>query len=39
FNSKIQSIKSVARGFRNFANYRFAILFHCSRLPLPTHSL
>ena len=39
FNSKIQSVKSIARGFRNFANYRFAILFHCGRLPLPTHSL
>ena len=39
FNSKIQAIKASARGFRNFANYRFAILFHCGRLPLPTHSL
>lgn len=34
FNSKIQSIKSAARGFRNFAHYRIAILFHCGRLDL-----
>ncbi|MBC7533295.1 MAG: transposase [Oligoflexus sp.] len=34
FNSKIQSIKSAARGFRNFSNYRIAILFHCGRLQL-----
>jgi transposase len=34
FNSKIQAIKSAARGFRNFANYRVAILFHCGRLEL-----
>jgi transposase len=26
-NSKIQSLKSVARGFRNFRNYRIRILF------------
>jgi len=26
-NSKIQSIKSAARGFRNFKNYRTRILF------------
>lgn len=31
-NSKIQSIKSAARGFRNFANYRIAILFYCGGL-------
>ena len=37
FNSKIQAIKASARGFRNFANYRFAILFHCGALPHPTH--
>ena len=30
FNSKIQSIKSAARGFRNFENYRVSILFHYS---------
>jgi transposase len=27
FNSRIQSIKSAARGFRNFENYRTRILF------------
>ena len=32
FNSRIQSIKSSARGFRNFANYRLRILFHCGKL-------
>ena len=33
-NSKIQSIKANARGFRNFQNYRVAILFHCGKLNL-----
>jgi len=33
-NSKIQQIKSAARGFRNFQNYRIAILFHCGGLNL-----
>ena len=33
-NSKIQSIKSDARGFRSFQNYRIAILFHCGKLDL-----
>lgn len=33
-NSKIQSIKANARGFRNFQNYRIAILFHCGKLEL-----
>jgi len=41
FNSKIQSIKSAARGFRSFANYRLRILFYCGKLdmtpPSPTH--
>jgi len=39
-NSRIQAIKSAARGFRSFANYRVRILFHCGRLdlkPTPTH--
>lgn len=39
-NSRIQAIKSAARGFRSFANYRTRILFHCGSLelkPLPTH--
>lgn len=33
-NSKIQSIKTAARGFRNFENYRISILFHCGKLEL-----
>ena len=33
-NSKIQIIKSNARGFRNFQNYRAAILFHRGKLSL-----
>jgi len=33
-NSKIQSIKANARGFRNFQNYRISILFHCGKLNL-----
>ena len=34
FNSRIQSIKSNARGFRNFQNYRIRILFFCGKLNL-----
>ena len=34
FNSRIQSIKSAARGFRKFANYRLRILFYCGKLDL-----
>ncbi|HPJ70665.1 MAG TPA: transposase, partial [Candidatus Mcinerneyibacteriales bacterium] len=33
-NSVIQLIKSSARGFRNFENYRTAILFFCGGLDL-----
>jgi transposase len=33
-NSRIQSLKSAARGFRSFANYRIRILFFCGRLDL-----
>jgi transposase len=33
-NSKIQSIKSNARGFRSFKNYRIRILFFCGKLDL-----
>ena len=33
-NSKIQTIKANARGFRNFAHYRIAILFECGGLDL-----
>jgi transposase len=34
FNSKIQSLKHAARGFRTFANFRIRILFFCGRLDL-----
>jgi transposase len=34
FNSKIQTIKANARGYRIFANYRIAILFYCGKLDL-----
>ena len=34
FNSKMQSIKACARVFRNFQNYRTAILFYCGKLDL-----
>lgn len=34
FNSRIQSIKSAARGFRAFRNFRTRILFHCGKLDL-----
>ncbi|HCN79126.1 MAG TPA: ISL3 family transposase [Verrucomicrobiales bacterium] len=33
-NSRIQAIKSAARGFRSYANYRVHILFHCGMLDL-----
>lgn len=40
-NSKIQSIKLMARGFRGFKNYRTRILFFCGKLdmslPSTTH--
>ena len=34
YNSRIQAIKSNARGFRNFENYRTRILFFCGKLKL-----
>lgn len=34
FNSRIQSIKSQARGFRAFENFRTRILFYCGKLEL-----
>ncbi|MEL7267521.1 MAG: transposase [Planctomycetota bacterium] len=38
FNSRIQSIKSNARGFKSFENYRTRILFCCEKLDrLPSH--
>lgn len=33
-NSKIQSIKAMARGFRGFKNYRTRILFFCGKLDM-----
>jgi len=33
-NSIIQSIKANARGFRNFASYRIAVLFYLGKLDL-----
>ena len=36
-NSKIQQVKSAARGFRNFENYRIAILFYCGKLDMYPH--
>lgn len=33
-NSKIKSIQSMARGFRNFENFRIAVMFHCGGLDL-----
>lgn len=42
FNSRIQSIKSAARGFRAFRNFRTRILFHCGKLdllPEPSHGI
>ena len=35
-----QAIKSAARGFRSFENYRIRILFYCGKLklfPVSTH--
>jgi transposase len=37
-NSVIQHIKASARGFRNFENYRIAILFYCGGLDLLPHN-
>lgn len=34
FNSRIQALKSAARGFRNFNNYRTRVLFFCGKLKL-----
>jgi transposase len=33
-NSTIQDLKSAARGFRSFPNYRIAILFACGKLEM-----
>lgn len=37
-NSRIQSIKSAARGFHSFENYRTRILFYCGKLDLSNNS-
>ncbi len=34
FNSKIQNLKTNARGFRSFESYRIRILFYCGKLDL-----
>ncbi|QEG41371.1 ISL3 family transposase [Roseimaritima ulvae] len=34
FNGRVQAIKSAARGFRNFENYRTRILFYCGALKM-----
>jgi len=39
FNSLIQALKSAARGFRNFENYRTRILFFCGQLSLFPESI
>jgi transposase len=33
-NSKIQTIKKAAYGFRSFENFKTAIFFHCGGLRL-----
>jgi transposase len=33
-NSKIQQVKSAARGLTKFENYRIAILFFCAKLDM-----
>lgn len=38
FNSRIQALKSAARGFRNFDHYRTRILFYCGKLNLMPHT-
>lgn len=37
FNSAIKTLKNTARGYRNFANFRMAILFHHGKLDLAPH--
>ena len=34
YNSTIQELKSAARGFRNFDNFRIVILFYCGKLDM-----
>ncbi|MFN5538604.1 MAG: transposase, partial [Candidatus Melainabacteria bacterium] len=33
-NSLIQGLKAIARGYRNFDNFRISILFHLGKLSL-----
>jgi hypothetical protein len=33
-NGRIQEMKAAAKGFRNFNNYRNAILFYCGKLDM-----
>jgi len=37
-NSRIQSIKSAARGFHHFESYRTRILFFCGKLDLSPYA-
>jgi len=42
FSSRIQAIKSAARGSKKLESYRTRILFYCGKLsllPEPTHSI
>ena len=34
FNATIQALKATARGYRNFGNFRTAILFYCGKLDM-----
>lgn len=34
FNSATQALKNIARGYRSFAHFRIAILFHHGKLDL-----
>ena len=38
-NSKIQKIKTIAKGFRDFKNYRIAILFYLGKLDMDPHEI
>ena len=34
FNTTIQALKATAKGYRNFDNFRIAILFYCGKLDM-----
>ena len=34
FNTTIQALKATAKGYRNFENFRTAILFYCGKLDM-----